>query len=155
MRFCLLLPFVGVAALCFGLGQSEPTPQSTGSSKESAESTATDQNGLAKHGEYLVHRVAMCVQCHTPRHEDGTLDRQRLLSGAPMPVESPFKEQDWAFRAPSLRGLPGGWNEQDLVKFLRTGEPPTAHEIRPPMPPFRFNQRDAESVAAYLKSLAQ
>ena len=106
-----------------------------------------------KHGEYLVHHVAMCVQCHSPRLKDGELDRQRLLRGAQVPVSSPYKSQQWAFRAPSLRGLPGGWTEAQLAKFLQSGQPPTAHPVLPPMPPFRLDRYDAESVAAYLKSL--
>ena len=49
----------------------------------------------AQRGEYLVNHVAMCVYCHTPRQEDGTLIRQQLLSGAPMPLKSPFPGEVW------------------------------------------------------------
>lgn len=153
MRYLfLLLPVFGIA-LCFESEQWEVSLPSD-SSKKKPGSTPSDSITLAKHGEYLVHHVAMCVQCHSPRNEHGTLDRQQLLSGAAMPVESPFEKQEWAFRAPSLRGLPSGWSEQNLVKFLQTGEPATTHQIRPPMPPFRLSKQDAMSVAAYLKSLA-
>jgi mono/diheme cytochrome c family protein len=104
-------------------------------------------------GKYIAHHVAMCIYCHTPKNAEGELDRQQLLQGAPMPVASPFPRQQWAFQAPKIAGLPGGWNEQDLMKFLQTGETPTGHHPQPPMPPFRLTEEDAQSIVAYLKSL--
>jgi mono/diheme cytochrome c family protein len=130
-----------------GGGSAQGAPQSTGESQQTAELSGVER------GRYIVHNVAMCIYCHTPRQPDGTLDRQRLLTGAPMPVSSPFPAQEWAFRAPALAGLPGGWSEAELVTFLSTGERPGGHRIRPPMPPFQLTQQDAEAVAAYLKSL--
>ena len=111
------------------------------------------QRSSVERGQYIVHHVAMCIYCHTPRSEAGVPDEQRLLQGAPMPVASPFPRQQWAFQAPKIAGLPGGWTEPDMVKFLQTGESPTGHRPQPPMPPFRFNEQDAQAVAAYLKSL--
>ena len=105
-----------------------------------------------RRGEYLVLHVAMCVQCHTPRDEQGRLDETRLLQGAPMPVESPFPYSQWAFRAPTIAGLPG-WTPEDAITFLQTGERPDGRSPRPPMPPFRFTQEDAAAIVAYLKSL--
>ena len=114
---------------------------------------STAQQAIVEHGQYIVHHVAMCIYCHSPRSEEGVLDREQLLQGAPMPVESPFKGQRWAFRAPKLAGLPGGWSEEDLIRFLQTGETTTGRAPLPPMPPFRMTERDATAVAAYLKSL--
>jgi mono/diheme cytochrome c family protein len=111
------------------------------------------QQSLADRGKYIVHHVAMCIYCHTPRNEQGVLDEQQLLQGAPMPVSSPFSGQPWAFQAPKIAGLPGGWTAEDLAKFLQSGDTPTGHQPQPPMPPFRFNDEDAKAVAAYLKSL--
>ena len=105
------------------------------------------------HGEYLVKQVAMCVQCHSPRNERGDLDEQRLFQGAPIPVKSPWTRQEWAPQAPSLAGLPGGWNEDQLANFLMTGQDINGRGPRRPMPPFRMNREDAQAVAAYLKSL--
>ena len=107
----------------------------------------------AERGRYIVHHVAMCIYCHTPRDERGVLDEHRFLHGAPMPVKSPFRGQTWAFMAPKIAGLPGGWSEDEMVRFLQAGQAPTGHKPRPPMPPFRFNKEDARAVAAYLKSL--
>ena len=103
-------------------------------------------------GEYLVLHVAMCVQCHTPRDQQGRLDETQLLQGAPMPVESPFPSSPWAFRAPTLAGLPG-WSDEDAIMLLQTGKRPDGRSPSPPMPPFRFTPEDASAIVAYLRSL--
>jgi cytochrome c553 len=108
---------------------------------------------LVPHGKYLVYRVAMCIQCHSPRSPDGTLDLNRLLTGGVIPIQSPFPKQQWAFRAPPLAGLPSGWTESQVATFLQSGQTPMGHALRPPMPPFRMTESDARSVAAYLRSL--
>jgi mono/diheme cytochrome c family protein len=100
-------------------------------------------------GAYLVHRVAMCVVCHSPRDSSGRVDNDRLLTGGRIPVESPYAGQDWAFRAPRLAGLPG-WEKEELVTLLRTGQSPQGFVPRPPMPPFRMTGEDAQAVADYL-----
>lgn len=105
-----------------------------------------------RHGEYLVLHVAMCVQCHTPRDEQGRLKETQLLQGAPMPVASPFPSSPWAFQAPAIAGLPG-WTAEDAITFLQTGRRSDGSSPRPPMPPFRFTPEDATAVVAYLKSL--
>jgi mono/diheme cytochrome c family protein len=103
-------------------------------------------------GSYLVHHVAMCVQCHTPRDANGELDRTRLLKGAPVPVPSPFPGQPWAFTAPAIAGLPG-FSDEDEITLLTTGRRPGSAVPKPPMPPFRLTREDAEAVVAYLRSL--
>ena len=103
-------------------------------------------------GRYLVENVAMCVECHTPRGQRGELDRTRLLKGAPMPLESPFRSRPWAFQAPAIAGLPG-WNSADTVTLLTTGRRPSGEAPKPPMPPYRMTRVDAEAVVAYLTSL--
>ncbi|MEX0937314.1 MAG: c-type cytochrome [Pirellulales bacterium] len=149
----LVILAVPVAITVVAQEQNERTEsvEQIGDRSEGAQQTA-ELSGV-KRGRYIVHNVAMCIYCHSPRQPDGTLDRQRLLTGAPMPVSSPFPAQEWAFRAPALAGLPGGWSEAEFVTFLSTGERPGGHPIRPPMPPFQMTQQDAEAVAAYLKSL--
>jgi mono/diheme cytochrome c family protein len=108
--------------------------------------------GPAARGEYLVHHVAMCVQCHTPRDARGELDRSRLLQGAPVPVAAPYPNQPWALAAPSLAGL-APWTEEQVVALLTTGARPTGERPRAPMPPFRMSREDAEAVVAYLETL--
>jgi mono/diheme cytochrome c family protein len=114
---------------------------------------ADGQQSAITHGQYVVHHVAMCIHCHSPRNNQGVLDRDQLLEGAPIPLESPFAGQRWAFQAPKLAGLPGGYTEEELIRFLQTGETVSGRTPLPPMPPFRMTERDAMAVAAYLKSL--
>src|SRR5205814_10366240 len=107
---------------------------------------------LAERGRYLVHQVALCVQCHSPRDENGRLLETRLLSGARIPVDSPFSGQPWAYQAPNIRGMVG-YTEEEGVRLLtegiiRGGTPP-----RPPMQQFHMTREDARAVVAYLKSL--
>jgi len=104
-------------------------------------------------GQYLVHSVAMCVQCHSPRDESGELIGTRLLSGAPMPVKSPFRGKEWASRAPNLRGLTG-FSDEAVTRLLTEGVAHTGQPPDGPMPPFRLNREDAAAVIAYLKSLS-
>ncbi len=114
-------------------------------------SAAAPQGQIARGG-YLASDVAMCVQCHTPRDADGKLDRARWLTGAPIPVRSPFPNETWAFRAPAIAGLPG-WTAEDVQSLLTTGRRLSGYAPKRPMPPFRLTREDAEAVAAYLHSL--
>lgn len=105
----------------------------------------------ASRGEYLAKRVAMCVQCHSPRDHDGSLVEGKLFQGAPIPLESP--PAGWAIRAPRISNLPGGWSKKEFIHFLQTGVRPDGTSPERPMPPFRMNYNDASDIAAYLESL--
>lgn len=130
MRIILLLPAL---LICLGL-------------------TNTPSQAPIERSQYLVERVAMCVQCHSPRDARGELIQQRLLTGARVPLASPYPNQQWAAFAPKIAGLPG-WVEEDFVTLLQSGKRPTGERPRPPMPPFRLSRQDAEAIAAYLQSL--
>ena len=97
--------------------------------------------------------VAMCVQCHSPRDEDGNLLQDQLFQGAKMPFKSPYTVMMFAMSTPKLAGLPAGFREEDLVKLLTTGSDHRGRTPRPPMPPFRMDDADAKAVAVYLHSL--
>jgi mono/diheme cytochrome c family protein len=113
---------------------------------------AESPTAAVERGRYLVHHVAMCVICHSPKDGEGRVISSQILRGAPMPVRSPYPRQAWAFRAPALVGL-GGFTEEDMVTLLQTGRRPDGDAPAPPMPPFRLTKEDARAVAAYLKSL--
>ncbi|MBI4463744.1 MAG: c-type cytochrome [Acidobacteria bacterium] len=108
------------------------------------------RQALVERGKYLVERVSMCIDCHTPQDKDGNPDPTRWLEGAPFPGAR--NDPNMASYAPPIAGLPG-WNEQDAIRFLETGKRPNGAEARPPMPPYRLNREDAEAAVAYLKSL--
>jgi mono/diheme cytochrome c family protein len=108
---------------------------------------------LGDRGKYLVDRVAMCVECHTPRDSNGLLLRTEYLKGAPVPVHSPpYPPIKWALKAPAIGGLPG-YTEQQGIRLLTEGITRDGRTPDPPMPRYRLNRSDAEAIVAYLKSL--
>ncbi|MBY0276796.1 cytochrome c [Candidatus Binatia bacterium] len=140
LSLVLAIPAVGRSADA-GSGPASNAPPSASS-------------GDVARGRYLTHSVAMCIQCHTPRNADGTLDETRLFQGAAIPVESPFKGQEWAAQAPDIAGL-GSFDEEDEMSVLTKGHRRDGHAPKPPMPPFRMSEEDARAVLAYLRSLAR
>ena len=116
--------------------------------KESADARAQQR----ARGRYLVHHVAMCVECHSPRQLDGSLVPHRELTGGRIPVPPPFAGQPWALLAPRLAGLPG-WERHEIVTLLHKGHRPDGTRPRPPMPPFRMQEEDARAEVSYLTSL--
>lgn len=116
-----------------------------------ADSQAVDAAQVA-HGKYLVHHVAQCIQCHTPRNSAGELIQSRLMQGAPIPVSGPSFSPPWAATSASLAGL--GNYEHDFVKYLLMhGKRPDGSRPEHPMPRFRLSEEDADAVIAYLVSL--
>jgi mono/diheme cytochrome c family protein len=127
---------------------------SSGGADDSAQQDSSAENAAApvQRGEYIVHHVAMCVECHSPRDSSGDLIEGRLLTGGRIPVAQPFAAMDWALRPPRLAGLPG-WRTEEIVTLLMEGARPGHESPDPPMPPFRLNRDDAEAVVSYLRSL--
>jgi mono/diheme cytochrome c family protein len=119
--------------------------------QQANKAAATPSADVAR-GKYLVESVAMCVQCHTPRNEDGTLDRSRLLQGAPVIWAPANGDPNWPLTAPRIGGTPPA-GDADMIKLLTTGVWITGQPLRLPMMPFRMNEADARAVIAYLKSV--
>ena len=114
--------------------------------------SAPPSDSRIQRGRYLVHQVALCVQCHSPRDENGKLLETRLLSGARIPVNSPFPGQPWAYQAPDIRGMVG-YTEEEGVRLLTEGVTRGGTPPRAPMQQFHLTVEDARAVVAYLKSL--
>ena len=104
-----------------------------------------------QHGKYLVENVAMCGDCHTPRDNNGQLDRSAWLQGNLLDYKFDRPGQ-FASVAPPIAGMPG-FTDEKAVKFLETGIDLPGKPALPPMPQFRFNHEDAVAVVAYLQSL--
>jgi mono/diheme cytochrome c family protein len=102
-------------------------------------------------GRYLAEHVAMCGECHTPRRQDGTLDRDRWLGGAPIPVQPPPFVTAWAIEAPRIAGL-AAYTDEQAIRLFTTGTARNGQPLRPPMPQFRFTHDDAAAVLAYLRA---
>lgn len=112
---------------------------------------AVDAQTLAR-GKYLVERVGLCADCHTPRDADGQLIAAESLHGAPIGFR-PLHPMPFAEQAPALAGLPSHYTPDQMATFLQTGNRPDGSRPRPPMPPYRFSKEDAWAVVDYLKSL--
>ncbi len=108
-----------------------------------------------EHGRYLVHQVAMCIDCHSPRDEKGQFIEGRHLAGSQLDI-TPTVPMPWALVAPNLAGLPPHYTRETMTQFLMTGERPGGLPPPfPPMPEFRMHPRDAAAVASYLESLGR
>jgi len=107
---------------------------------------------LIARGKYLVEGVAGCGDCHTPRNEDGKLDRTRWLEGAPVFLRPAKPEPGWAIVAPRLAGSPPA-SDAEIITLLTTGHWRDGKSLRPPMPHFQMTSSDAEAILLYLKSL--
>ena len=103
-------------------------------------------------GQYLVERVAMCADCHTPKTDSGAYDRTQWLMGDVVNFK-PVEPMPFALVAPMIAGLPNFTNDDQALKFFETGTNELGKLAMPPMPQFRFNQEDATAVVAYLRSV--
>lgn len=108
--------------------------------------------GDAERGRYIAEHVAMCVECHSGRDRQGNIIEREKYMGAPIPVR-PEGASDWALAAPRNRGLPG-YDDNQAMRLLTQGAIGRDGErLKPPMPRFRMNPRDAADVIAFLRSM--
>jgi len=121
-----------------------------GAGPASGSSSAPEK--VLRRGQYVVERVGMCADCHSPRDAQGLFVAEQALHGAPIGFK-PLAPMPWADFALPIAGLPTMSHEQ-AVHFLMTGEKPDGSHPRPPMPEYRLDRDDAEAVVTYLKSLA-
>ncbi|MDX8528945.1 cytochrome c [Mesorhizobium sp. MSK_1335] len=104
-------------------------------------------------GAYLVEGLAHCGACHTPKDVFGAAKTSQSYQGSEI--------QNWF--APNLTGDSrtglGGWSEQDIVAFLKTGRNdrttaygPMAAVVKDSTS--KMTDGDLKAIAIYLKSLA-
>lgn len=103
-------------------------------------------------GKYIVERVGMCGDCHTPRDAKGEPIAAQALHGAPLGLR-PLHPMQFAEYAPRIAGLPVNWTPQETAIFLQTGKRADGSSPLPPMPPYRLTKEDAWAVVDYLRSL--
>jgi len=145
----------GALLLFAGMGLNRPAapPQAPAARAEAPAQPQTQTiSGNVEHGRYLVHNVAMCPQCHSPRDEEGNLIQSKLFDGGPVPVRPPWPS-DWAILAPRNKGLPG-YDDAAAIRLLTEGAiGRDGRQLRPPMPRFHMTKQDASDVIAYMRSL--
>jgi mono/diheme cytochrome c family protein len=113
--------------------------------------SAAEADAIVAKGRHLVEEIAMCQDCHSPRLPDGSFDRAKWLTGAPLGFK-PLMEMPWADVAPGIAGLPK-YTDAQAVVFLTTGKRPDGTVPKPPMPEYRFTRAEAQAVIAYLRTL--
>lgn len=144
-QFSWIIVLLGLAILLVAgrpsaNSQTSPTPKS-----------GSNDVRVAR-GKYIVEGVAMCGMCHTPRTDSGEIDTGRQLNGAAVWLLPAHRTANWPLKAPRIAGTPPA-SDDDMVRLLMTGVWTDGNYLRPPMPQFRMNREDAESVVAYLRSL--
>lgn len=113
---------------------------------------ATAADELLERGTYLVEKVGMCADCHSPRDKTGKYIMDKWMGGSVLAFEPTIPMPVWAPTAPSLRGLPN-YTDEEAIKVLTTGIAKTGTPLRPPMPEFRLTEDDAKAVLAYFRKL--
>jgi mono/diheme cytochrome c family protein len=109
----------------------------------------------AEYGRYLVHHVALCADCHTPRGGlQGEPRVDLLLAGEPDPPKS-FPANPANVTPDTATGI-GEWTEADFLRTLRTGEDPDGEELDEFMPWRQFGHMtddDLRAIYRYLRTI--
>jgi mono/diheme cytochrome c family protein len=111
-----------------------------------------DKATLWNRGAYLVHGLAHCAVCHTPRNTLMAEDSSRFLGGAYVgPWYAPNITSD-------VNSGIGGWTDAEIVEYLRTGHTAKAQASGPMMEAIDFSLRhltknDLLAIATYLKTV--
>lgn len=106
---------------------------------------------LIARGKYLVTQVSMCIDCHSPRDQQGKFIQEQWLQGGPLTFAPTVPMPVWAAIAMPIKGG-GPWNDAYLHTLLTTAKRPGGSQPRPPMPAYEMNDADADAVIAYLRS---
>jgi mono/diheme cytochrome c family protein len=128
-----------------------PAPGSDAGSAGGSSSVA-GVAGQIQRGQYLVERVGVCGECHSPKNDKGEYDRSQWLQGELIDYK-PTRPMPFAAIAPPIAGLPTFASDAAAVKFFETGTNAQGKAALPPMPQFRLNREDTVAVVAYLRSL--
>jgi mono/diheme cytochrome c family protein len=112
-----------------------------------------DQTDRVKRGQYLVEKIGMCADCHTPFNETGEPVMDKHLQGSVLMFKPAVPVPGWAEKSANIAGLKG-WSDAEAMTFLTTGTDPNGKSPAPPMPRYRYNKADAAAIVSYLRSLA-
>lgn len=106
-----------------------------------------------RHGEYLA-RIGHCMDCHSPRGEDGRLVDAKLGAGGQV-FPGPWGQSVARNLTPHATGLKG-WSDVEIARAIREGVSKDGSTLKPPMG-FGFYKNigddDMAALIAYLRSL--
>lgn len=111
-------------------------------------------------GKYLVERVSLCNDCHTPYTEAGVQDLDKYLAGVDCLVDiDPADAEVGCLGTPNLTnhatGLKNRTDEEIKDMFL-SGVRPDGTALHPIMPYYSFgnmSEQDADAIVAYLRTV--
>jgi mono/diheme cytochrome c family protein len=130
---------------------------------DTAGDTTDDTSGSAAEiarGKYIVHTLAVCVDCHSPRLATGAFDDARTLAGVDCFLDiDPTNTEVGCVNTPNLTAHATGLlnrTDQEIKDMFLKGVRPNGDALHPFMPYWVFGNMtaaDADSVVAYLRSL--
>lgn len=106
-------------------------------------------------GRYLVERVSICGDCHTPRNSLGIPNRKLYMAGAKGGVLG----EDVTNITPDQETGIGGWSREDIAELILTGNKPDGDYVQGLMAEVieagyhKMTREDALAIADYLKSI--
>ncbi|MEX8194230.1 c-type cytochrome [Comamonas guangdongensis] len=112
------------------------------------------QDATWSRGNYLVHAVAHCEECHTPRNLLGGLKTSLAFSGN---VGGPDGQNAPNITSDVKTGI-GDWSLADIQKLLKTGITPDSDVVGSGMKAVvrgtsKLSDEDLHAIAVYLKSV--
>src|SRR5580692_291394 len=93
-------------------------------------------------GKYIVENVAKCTECHSPRGQNGGVEKGLPLSGAKLAFKPITPNASWAESAPNIRGI-GGYNEESAVTLFSSVIAKNYGRLASPMPTYNMTEEDA------------
>ncbi len=105
-------------------------------------------------GNYLVHAVAHCEECHTPRNVFGATKRSRAFSGN---IGGPDGQNAPNITSDVETGI-GSWSIEDIEHLLKSGLTPESDQVGSGMKAVvrgtsKLSDADRHAIAVYLKSV--
>jgi mono/diheme cytochrome c family protein len=105
-------------------------------------------------GNYLVHAVAHCEECHTPRNSLGAVKTSMSFSGN---IGGP-DGQNAPNITPDVKTGIGNWSIEDIEQLLKTGLTPESDQVGSGMKAVvrgtsKLTDADRHAIAVYLKSV--
>jgi mono/diheme cytochrome c family protein len=113
-----------------------------------------DKGAEWNRGNYLVHAVAHCEECHTPRNAMGALKAGQAFSGN---IGGPDGQNAPNITSDVETGI-GSWTVEEIVHLLKTGETPDFDSVASGMAEVvrgtkTLTEADRHAMAVYLKSI--
>jgi mono/diheme cytochrome c family protein len=113
------------------------------------------QDAQWNRGAYLVHAVAHCGECHTPRNALGAMRPSRFLAGT---TEGPDGDLVANITSDPKTGI-GEWSAADIVQVLRDGTKPDYDDVQGSMAEVirdglaYLRDDDLNAIARYLRTV--